>query len=641
MKRCIILANLLLIAIIAILSSNPALLASSSDMIDFEEFNASSSGVVLTGQGGFYDDRAGTERLDFKVYTYADNNLGFIQNPTGGSQFIAGIQSGSDTWAVAKHHVDIDGGIWEIGFDFAVNFIGEVPGFGLDSYHAGGFWFRPTEPRSASFDVTIGWGPENEHGYYETEHVHVLYEASDESGSGFLGKPPDWIWKMPGETPGSDWENLPKNHWYRIFTKVDFETNKIISLVITDLETGSWTVIMPTDWYLEGGATGGLPPPSYFMLAAGIIWPSPSSPFPGGVGSVIAFDNIKIIRRPENPELTSTTHDKGQPSCDQILTIKWETPYAHGGVGGYSYTIVNQDDPYYNVNRTPDDTIDLNASATSFTTQPLETGYIWEFNIKTIDSKGVPALFYSSFWVEIDSCSVDITRPRNGDLFEVGEWINVFWEPVTYGGYDVGGGYFVDTIDLLKGPDSVINLVSNQANILSSGFTVPDVDPGSDYNLRIILERNSVGDMYPYLPEKLFGFSDYFSIGISPVVVDVVASDPSGHFSVTIEAGAEKGAPVTSWTEISKTNIASYTVTLSDGDMVMTIEGQLMDLSLEGQIILDVDPQSEIIRYEINIDPHKAPIPIFKIAFIVLLVLIVFISLVIFKLRRRPRKKGM
>jgi hypothetical protein len=93
----------------------------------------------------------------------------------------------------------------------------------------------------------------------------------------------------------------------------------------------------------------------------------------------------------------------------------------------------------------------------------------------------------------------------------VGEWTNVYWEPVTYGGLDVGGGYTVETIDLLKGPDFVSNLVSNYPNILSAGFWVPDVDPGSDYNIRIVL-KNALFDLFPQYPERFIGFSEYFSI---------------------------------------------------------------------------------------------------------------------------------
>jgi len=236
-------------------------------------------------------------------------------------------------------------------------------------------------------------------------------------------------------------------------------------------------------------------------------------------------DNYSILMSslgpipPDSPELTSPTHGKGQTSCDEVLTVEWETPQAVRGVGGYSYTIVDQDDPNYDSVRWPDQVINLDASTTSFTTPPLGSG-LWEFNILTIDTEGLSSRFYSTFHVDIDSCSVVITRPRSGDSFAVGEWVNIFWEPVTYGGDDVGGAYTVNTIDLLVGSEFVANLASNQTNIQSSGFSVPDVVPGSDYNIRLTLDRNSIGDLFPDLPERFIGFSDHFSISGPPTVSD-------------------------------------------------------------------------------------------------------------------------
>jgi hypothetical protein len=215
---------------------------------------------------------------------------------------------------------------------------------------------------------------------------------------------------------------------------------------------------------------------------------------------------------PDNPTLISPTHSKGQPSCAQVMTVQWQKPWAPMGVAGYSYTIISQDDPNWIVNRSPDNSIDLDASVTSFTTQPLAPGHVWEFNIRTIDTQGRPANFYESFWVEIDSCSVNITSPRAGDVFRVGDFVNVYWQPVTYGGNDVSGGYDVASIDLMLGLGFVRNLVANQPNFLSSFFVVPDVNPWSNYNLRIVLGRNSAGDMFPYLPKTMIGFSNYFSI---------------------------------------------------------------------------------------------------------------------------------
>jgi PKD repeat protein len=91
----------------------------------------------------------------------------------------------------------------------------------------------------------------------------------------------------------------------------------------------------------------------------------------------------------------------------------------------------------------------------------------------------------------------------------------------------------------------------------------------------------------------------------TPIVIDVVPTDPSGSFAVSIDAGIDKGSPVLSWTVIGTTNIASYTVT-QWSDIVLIIEGQLLDPSIEGQILLEVDPPDTIITYQIDIAPAPA-----------------------------------
>lgn len=477
-------------------------------------------------------------------------------------------------------------------------------------------------------------------------------------------------------------------------------------------------------------------------------------------GEVFATSSFVLtLIRAENPELTSPTHSLGQISSIQVLTVEWETPWAYGGVGGYSYTIVSQDDPIYDVHRTPDDTIDLDASATSFTTQPLEPGHIWEFNIRTIDSEGWPATFYSSFWVEIASASVIITRPQSSDVFDMGDWVDVYWEAIDWGGDDVSARYDVDTIDLFKGSDFTMTVVLNQANTGWAGFTVPNVFPSFSYNVRVILDRNAAGDMFPELPETIVGFSDNFYIkmpesiescdalgvtqdsfypsedlyvvgsghipsilfpqsypiyvvedttwndgmaiptrvpgtatsvssnavgNIGPtlvwsnplipgrfdivvdanknnlydegidalddrdvatsagfsvgIIVDVMASDSSGVFTVTIDAEADKGVPVTSWSVISTVNIASHDITLTDGDLV--IEGQLEDPDLEGQIVLEVDPEDEIITYQINIAPYEEKWLYFVLVGVIAVVSVIAAYLIYRKKRKAPQTRN-
>jgi len=309
-----------------------------------------------------------------------------------------------------------------------------------------------------------------------------------------------------------------------------------------------------------------------------------------------------------NPELTSPTHSKGHVSSNQVLTVEWETPCVHGRIEGYSYVLVTPDDPYWTETRIPDDIIDLGPSTTSFTTPPLEPGYEWEFNIKSISSGGTPARFYSSFWVQIESTFVNMLQPQSGDSFEVGEWMNIYWEPISWGGLDVTGGYRVDSINLLKNSEYVTTLLSNQLNFLHAGFPVPDVESGSDYQIELILDFQHT-DTFPEYPETYIGLSDFFTITTpisSEIVTDIPASDSMGSFSLTIDAGTDKGAPITSWTEVSTTNIESYTVELVD-DYTLEINGQLEDPTQIGQIVLDVDPVGIIIRYEVNIVPFPTP----------------------------------
>jgi hypothetical protein len=175
---------------------------------------------------------------------------------------------------------------------------------------------------------------------------------------------------------------------------------------------------------------------------------------------------------------------------------------------------VNQDDPYYDQNRTPDDTIDLGHTVTSFTTSPLEPGHVWEFNIVAIDDVGTRSRFYSSFWATIESCSVDVwVVPRENAIFSVGEWVNIYYGPATYDGNDASGCYAV-SLDLMKGASVIQNIVSNMSYTLSYGFTVPGVVPASDYSIRIRLDRIPICDQYFGLPATMSGTSNHFSVAI-------------------------------------------------------------------------------------------------------------------------------
>jgi hypothetical protein len=226
--------------------------------------------------------------------------------------------------------------------------------------------------------------------------------------------------------------------------------------------------------------------------------------------------------RPEYTQLTSTTHSRGQPSCNNMLSVNWTEPTAINRIAGYSYVIVNQDDQLYDLKRSPDEIADLGADVTHFTTTQLAPG-TWEFNLRAIDTRGFGARYFSSFWVEIDNCySINITSPRKDDRYEVGEWVNVLWDPIIYEGNDVSGGYIVDEIQLFEyfggsNPrlEIVATFVRNEVNIGSSGFVVPEAPTGNMYMVTVHWRRYALGDMFPNLPQVFFGHSDAFFTIIS------------------------------------------------------------------------------------------------------------------------------
>ena len=211
------------------------------------------------------------------------------------------------------------------------------------------------------------------------------------------------------------------------------------------------------------------------------------------------------------PTVYSPTHQSGQPSCEQVVTLEWGTPGAAHGLAGYSYIVVNQDDPYYGSIREPDDTVDLAPTVTSFTTPPLEPGHIWEFNIRVIDTDGLASHYFASFTVDIETCGFEITHPDKDSVFQVGNWESVD-STVEWDGNEVNRCYVVETVDLYKGTLAVANLLSNVTNIGSLPWMVPHVETGSDYKIGIRLVGRSVGGCPDEVPQRLLGFSEYFTI---------------------------------------------------------------------------------------------------------------------------------
>jgi hypothetical protein len=236
---------------------------------DFEGLAGSPDGTILTGQDAYYIP-GGTDSVDWHVFTYAGNALGLPQNPDGGLQFVGGLGPGSPTFARAQRDVEYpNSGQVVIQYDFAGAWLGNGDG----ANNLGSFSAQPY-PGAATYIHLMSWVdpivPTNYNAFY------LAYDASGTAHS------------QPGMSPGAAWESLDLYHWYRSYTVLDFESNRIVEVGIKDLDTGDESVFNPADWYMEGGEAGGLGLPTGFRFFAG-----------GGVyGNSLGFDNMAIVPTP-------------------------------------------------------------------------------------------------------------------------------------------------------------------------------------------------------------------------------------------------------------------------------------------------------------------------------------------------------
>lgn len=233
---------------------------------DFDGLSGSPSGVVLTGQDGYYLPAGGTS-VDFMCYTYAGNALGVVQNPEGSGQFIGGTGPGDGTfYARAERTVNFGAGLWEAWYDFCGIYSGSPPG----SNNLGSFSLRQASANTVHINLFTWVDPNN------PVAINSTYIAYDAAGNQFA---------IPGTPPGPEWANLMPNHWYRCRTVFDLDQNLIVEVGIRDLSGGDEAVFNPTGWYLIGGAAG------WPSLPDGIRWFGGG----GGPGNTTCWDNAIVV----------------------------------------------------------------------------------------------------------------------------------------------------------------------------------------------------------------------------------------------------------------------------------------------------------------------------------------------------------
>jgi len=243
----------------------------------FEDLSAAYNGVILTGQDGYY---LPTGSVDWYVFTYASNTLGLPANPTGGAQFIGCTGPGGSLYGRAQRDVSFEEcPSWVISWDFAATFLGVAP----SAQNLGSFSIRNDALVINNYIHLMTWlDPDNPTSF------NAFYLAYDAAGTQFLA---------PGEMPGPEWSDLPINHWYRAFTRIDLAANLITEVGITDLSTGMSSTFNPTNWYLAGGAAGSAGMPTAIRFFAGTV----TIP-----GNTLGFDNVDIHPEPPSPVESAT-----------------------------------------------------------------------------------------------------------------------------------------------------------------------------------------------------------------------------------------------------------------------------------------------------------------------------------------------
>jgi hypothetical protein len=238
---------------------------------DFESLNGSASGVLLTGQDGYYIPAVGG--IDFLVYTYAGNVLGLPSNPAGGNQFTAGNTGANFARAQRNVTYGAGTGVWTAAVDVCASFNGTLPA----ADNLGSFSLQPAVAGTKYFTALARWVNTATATNWNADYVYF-----DAAGI-----------QVTASVHNPGFQNLSVNHWFRWETKFDFDTNRILEVRLTDLTTSSTVVHSPADWFMDGGAAGtGNQAPTAFRFFSG------GGGAPVIPGNVMAFDNLNIVAPP-------------------------------------------------------------------------------------------------------------------------------------------------------------------------------------------------------------------------------------------------------------------------------------------------------------------------------------------------------
>jgi hypothetical protein len=253
-----------------------------------QNFDALNQGS-LVGQNGYFQPVAGSN--DFQVAAFNDPAAFNINpSPVGGSQTAVGTGSGSSAGFARSQNFNNwgAGDLWTVCFDVWADYQGDPV---LHTSNVGSLSMQP-----------FGATPYTNQGvntlfYYITDGdvastIAVAWNIHFADGADLGG-----FWnpdEIAGTWPAGPFSELTLRTWYRLSYVVNFATNTLDKVAITNLATNTATTFTTAgttaaigasgDWYIAGGANNALalPRPDQFRLFAG----------GQGNGNVIAFDNL-------------------------------------------------------------------------------------------------------------------------------------------------------------------------------------------------------------------------------------------------------------------------------------------------------------------------------------------------------------
>jgi hypothetical protein len=238
---------------------------------ELPQFNASPAGVALGGQNGWYQPVA--SGLEHNVHTYAGNAAGFVQNPVGGNQFIAGVSGGGSLFPRAQYNNAFGGGTWTVAYDMAGQWLGAVGT--SSSPNLGSFSLQHDTVPAGQFKQFIALN-----NFVDLANpaagIKVEFNVFDAAGAA-----------VNNASPGAAWTGLAVNNWYRQFITFNLDSNQITNITLLNLHTGSSSNVAPLDWYMTGGAQSALALPNGVRFFVG-----------GAQGNTMGWDNLYMVPAP-------------------------------------------------------------------------------------------------------------------------------------------------------------------------------------------------------------------------------------------------------------------------------------------------------------------------------------------------------